>query len=102
MKALIASALLLLCPPALTQSLPACAKTGAASIMFNGKLALKLADVADCPAGSFEIIPNVMVEGQPMVHFNTGIGGCVAGASPNVIVDGKAVTSTGDVTCPQN
>ncbi len=102
MKSLLAAALLNISSQALAQGLPACAKTGAASVMFNGKPALKLADVAACPAGSFEIIPNVMVEGQPMVHFNTGVGGCVAGASPNVIVNGKAVTSTGDVACPQN
>lgn len=102
MKALLAAALLLIAAPALAQGLPPCAKTGAASVMFNGKAALKLADVATCPAGSFEIIPNVMVEGQPMVHFNTGVAGCIASASPNVIVGGKTVTSKGDVACPQN
>ena len=101
MKSIIA-ALLLAVTPSLAQPFPACARTGAASVFFNGKPALKLADVAACPAGSFEIIPNVMIEGQPMVHFNTGIGGCVSGASPNVMVDGKAVTSTGDVACPEN
>ncbi len=102
MKALLAATLLIITAPALAQGLPGCAKTGAASVMFNSKPALKLADVAACPAGSFEIIPNVMIEGQPMVHFNTGVSGCIAGASPNVIVGGKAVTTTGDVACPQN
>jgi uncharacterized Zn-binding protein involved in type VI secretion len=96
---LLVSALLLIPAPSLAQSLPACANTGAASVMFNGKPALKLADVATCPAGSFEIIPNAMIGGQPMVHFNTGIGGFVADAGPHVMVDGKAVTSTGDVSC---
>ena len=102
MKSLIAAAQLIAATLALAQPLQSCARSGAVSVFFNGKPALKLADVVACPAGSFEIIPNVMIEGQPMVHFNTGVGGCLSGSSPNVLVDGKAVTSTGDVACPQN
>lgn len=88
--------------PAIAANLPACAKTGAASVMFNGKPALKLSDVVACPQGTWAIIPNMMIEGEPMVHFNTGVAGCVANGSPNVIVDGKSATSAGDVACPQN
>ncbi len=82
--------------------LPSCAKTGAKSVMFNSKPALKLSDVAACPSGSYEIIPNVMIEGEPMVHFNSGVAGCVAGGSPNIIVNGKSATTAGDVACPEN
>ncbi len=85
--------------PAKAGELPACAKTGAKSVMFNGKPALKLSDVATCPAGSYEIIPNVQVEGEPMVHINTGVSGCKADKSPNVIVNGKAAATAGDVAC---
>ena len=85
--------------PAFAEELPACTKTGAKSVYFNGKPAVKLGDVTTCPAGSYEIIPNVIIEGQPLVHFNTGVAGCVSGASPHVVVDGKAVTTAGDVDC---
>ena len=88
--------------PALATDLPACAKTGAASVMFNGKPALKLSDVAGCPQGTWAIIPDMMIEGEPMVHFNTGVAGCVATSSPNVIVNGKSAATAGDVACPQN
>lgn len=88
--------------PAAAEDFPACAKTGAASVMFNGKPALKLSDVATCPPGTWVIIPNMMIEGEPMVHFNTGVAGCAADGSPNIIVDGKTATSAGDVACPQN
>ncbi|MGL4490617.1 MAG: hypothetical protein ACRCU5_14355 [Rhizobiaceae bacterium] len=81
------------------QETPACAKTGASSVRINGKPALKLSDVAACPAGSFEIIPNVRIEGEPMVHINTGVAGCSDTKSPNVFVNGKATTTAGDVTC---
>lgn len=79
-----------------TLPMPDCVKTGAATVFFNGKPALKLADVAACPPGSFEIIPNVMIEGQPMVHLS----GCAAG-SPNVSVGGKSANTLGDSPCPQ-
>lgn len=97
-----AFALALFAPlPALASGLPPCAKTGAASVMFNGKPALKLSDVAACPAGTWEIIPGMVIEGEPMVHFNTGVSGCTAAASPNVFIDGKAVVTAGDPSCPQ-
>ncbi len=88
--------------PAIAADLPSCAKTGAASVMFNGKPALKLSDVVACPQGTWAIIPNMMIEGEPMVHFNTGVAGCVANGSPNVIVDGRQANTAGDVACPQN
>ncbi|MGB8817306.1 MAG: hypothetical protein WCC66_05215 [Rhizobiaceae bacterium] len=101
MRLLIAALALFAAAPAFAQTFPACAKTGARSVFFNGKPALKLEDVAACPPGSFEIIPNVMIEGQPMVHFNTGVAGCAAAGSPNVTAGGKAATTSGDVTCPE-
>jgi uncharacterized Zn-binding protein involved in type VI secretion len=81
------------------QEIPDCAKTGAASVVFNGKPALKLADVVTCPPSSYEIIPNVVIEGQPMVHFNTGVAGCKSEGSPNVIVNGKVSNTVGAVIC---
>lgn len=101
MKMLIAAAAVLAAAPSFAQTFPACAKTGAKSVFFNGKPALKLEDVATCPPGSFTVIPNVMIEGQPMVHFNTGVSGCLASGSPNIIVNGKAATAKGDVACPE-
>ncbi len=88
--------------PVVAADFPACAKTGAASVMFNGKPALKLSDVAACPPGTWEIIPNVVIEGEPMVHFNIGVAGSSASGSPNVMVDGKQANTAGDIACPQN
>ena len=78
------------------ETLPSCVKSGAVSVFFNGKPALKLADVAACPPGSFELIPNIVIESQPMVHLT----GCATG-STNVMAGGKASNTTGDAPCPQ-
>lgn len=82
--------------PATSQEAPAgiilpCVKTGAVSVFFNGKPALKLGDVAACPPAMYEIIPNIVIEGQPMVHLT----GCTA-HSPNVSAAGKSTNSLGD------
>lgn len=91
---------LLLLPvlPAAAQELPACAVTGAASVMINGRPALRLSDVAACPPGLFEPVPGVFVEGEPAVRFVAQ--GCVAAGSANVTIEGTGAARTGDVACP--
>ena len=88
-----------LCHSAMAQdtaigAMPSCVKTGAVSVFFNGKPALKLGDVAACPPATYQIIPNIVIEGQPMVHLT----GCAAG-SPNISADSQAANTLGD--CPR-
>ncbi len=89
-------AVLILCLPfpALAENMPACAKTGAKSVFFNGAPALKLSDVIACPPGSWTLIPNIVIEGEPMVHLN-----CATSGSANVIAGGEAANTVGDTAC---
>ena len=95
--ALLAAAVI----PAHAQDLPACARTGSKSVMFNGLPVLRLSDVQACPPGSYTIVNGFFVEGEPVVQFNPGGEDCIAGASPNIIINGQAVNRTGDVVCQQ-
>lgn len=97
---LTALALLPAPSPALAQSLPACATGGASSVMINGLPALRLSDVAGCPAGMFEPVPGIFIEGQPAVRFVAPVEGCVAGGSASVTMNGAPATRGGDAVCP--
>ena len=84
------------------QPLPACALSGATSVMFNGKPALRLSDVINCPPELYEVVQSVQVEGQPMVQFHAGAtdtGDCTATSSPDIAVEGRAAQGLGDVRC---
>lgn len=86
--------------PAVAQELPACAVTGASSVMINGRPALRLSDVAACPPGLFEPVPGVFVEGEPAVRFVAPVEGCVAAGSADVTINGAGAARAGDVVCP--
>lgn len=98
----IALAFALLPPalPAVAQDMPACAVTGASSVMINGRPALRLSDVAACPLGLFEPVPGVFVEGEPAVRFVAPAEGCVVVGSSDVTIDGVGAVRAGDVVCP--
>lgn len=98
----VAFVLALLAPalPAATQELPACAVTGASSVMINGRPALRLSDVAACPPGLFETVPGVFVEGEPAVRFVAPVEGCVAVRSSDVTINGAGAVRAGDAVCP--
>lgn len=84
------------------QPLPDCALTGSASVMIGGRPALRLSDVARCPAGLYEIIPSIRIEGQPMVHIKPVANEtvtCTAAGDPTVSAGGKAATRLGDANC---
>lgn len=96
------AASLLLPLPALAQERPSCALTGSMSVMIDGKPALRLSDVANCPPDLYEVINSIMIEGQPMVHFRSGISGkttCAARGDKSVTVEGKEAQTLGDVDC---
>lgn len=89
----------------LAEPVPDCALKGALSVMIGGRPALRLSDVARCPAALYEVIPSIQIEGQPMVHFKTGAtekANCTATGDATVSVEGKQATRLGDVNCQQN
>jgi uncharacterized Zn-binding protein involved in type VI secretion len=85
--------------------LPSCAMSGSKSVFIGGAPALRLSDVINCPPELYEIVPSVMIEGQPMVKFRTGVGekgNCTARGEETVSVEGESASRLGDVTCTQN
>ncbi|WP_438753109.1 PAAR domain-containing protein [Pararhizobium sp. O133] len=86
------------------QPLPACALSGATSVMIGGQPALRLSDVVNCPPELYEIVPSIFIEGQPIVHFRSGSaakGDCIAKGESSVMVEGEAAQRTGDVACTE-
>ncbi|WP_029059860.1 hypothetical protein [Stappia stellulata] len=86
--------------PAIAQALPGCAQTGAASVFINGRPMLRLSDVAGCPAGMFEPVPGIFVEGQPAVRLATPAPNCSGGGSADVLLGGVPAGRAGDAACP--
>jgi|GEM_PF-1468430 len=85
--------------------IPACAMSGSKSVFIGGAPALRLSDVVNCPPELYEIVPSVMIEGQPMVKFRSGVGekgNCTARGDETVSVEGESASRLGDVTCTQN
>ncbi|WP_077960375.1 PAAR domain-containing protein [Ensifer adhaerens] len=84
--------------------IPTCALSGASSVMIGGQPALRLSDVANCPPELYEVVPSIMVEGQPVVHFRAGSGkkgDCSAKGEATVTFEGEAAQRVGDVDCRQ-
>lgn len=85
--------------------IPACAMSGAKSVFIGGAPALRLSDVVNCPPELYEIVPSIMIEGQPMVKFRTGVGekgNCTARGEETVMAEGRSTSRVGDVACTQN
>ena len=85
--------------------IPACAMSGSKSVFIGGAPALRLSDVVNCPPELYEIVPSIMIEGQPMVKFRTGVGekgNCTARGEETVMAEGESASRLGDVNCTQN
>ena len=85
--------------------LPACALSGSQGVFFGGAPALRLSDVINCPPELYEILPSMMIDGQPMVKFRSGTGekgNCTARGDETVQVEGEAASRLGDVACREN
>jgi uncharacterized Zn-binding protein involved in type VI secretion len=102
---------LLAAPPAVSVAedaaapIPACALSGSKSVFIGGAPALRMSDVVNCPPELYEIVPSIMIEGQPMVKFRTGMGekgNCTARGEETVIAEGEPTSRLGDVNCTQN
>ncbi|QRM56056.1 PAAR domain-containing protein [Sinorhizobium sp. BG8] len=84
--------------------MPACALSGAASVMIGGAPALRLSDVANCPPELYEVVPGITIEGQPIVHFRSGAaekGKCIARGEGSVLVESGSAARVGDVLCTE-
>lgn len=81
---------------------PNCALTGTSSLMVEGRGMLKLSDVQGCKNLRYEIIPSLMIEGEPAVRLvPTGNIKCGVGGSTSVTAEGGAIIRIGDVVCPK-
>jgi uncharacterized Zn-binding protein involved in type VI secretion len=70
--------------------------------MIGGRPALRLSDVANCPAELYEVVPSIRIEGQPVIRFRTGTGArgsCTAAGDPSVRFEGRTAPRIGDVDC---
>ncbi|MDO9414654.1 hypothetical protein [Pararhizobium sp.] len=108
MAGLGAGALMLMGNGAMVQAedapspLAGCALSGATSVFIGGAPALRLADVVNCPAELYEIVPGIMIEGQPLVRVRSGTGekgNCTTRGDDTVIANGQATQRLGDVAC---
>lgn len=76
-------------------SAPGCALLGSESVRVEGLGMLRLGDVAACPGLSYEIVPNVMINGQPAVRL-TPRPDCASKGSDSVLVNGAVASRQGD------
>lgn len=82
--------------------LAGCALSGASSVFIGGAPALRLSDVVNCPADLYEIVPGIMIEGQPLVRVRSGASGkanCAAKGETTVTANDQPMQRLGDVSC---
>lgn len=85
--------------------LAGCALSGASSVFIGGAQALRLSDVVNCPADLYEIVPGIMIEGQPLVRVRSGVSekaNCAAKGETTVTANGQPMQRLGDVVCSTN
>ena len=69
---------------------------------IGGAPALRLSDVVNCPADLYEIVPGIMIEGQPLVRVRSGVSGkanCAAKGETTVTANDQPMQRLGDVSC---
>jgi uncharacterized Zn-binding protein involved in type VI secretion len=74
---------------------PPCGLTGSADAFAEGRAMLRLGDVAGCPGVRYELIPGVLINGQPAVRLLPQDDCAAAGASSVRTGDGAAGTTGG-------
>jgi uncharacterized Zn-binding protein involved in type VI secretion len=82
--------------------LAGCAMSGASSVFIGGAPALRLSDVVNCPADLYEIIPGIMIEGQPLVRVRSGTSAkadCATKGETTVTANDQPMQRLGDVSC---
>lgn len=87
---------------AASSPLAGCALSGASSVFIGGAPALRLSDVVNCPADLYEIVPGIMIEGQPLVRVRSGSSekaDCVTKGETTVTANDQPMQRLGDVNC---
>jgi uncharacterized Zn-binding protein involved in type VI secretion len=82
--------------------LAGCALSGASSVFIGGAPALRLSDVVNCPADLYEIVPGIMIEGQPLVRVRSGSSkkaDCATKGETTVTANNQPMQRLGDVNC---
>ena len=82
--------------------LAGCALSGASSVFIGGAPALRLSDVVNCPADLYEIVPGIMIEGQPLVRVRSGSSekaDCATKGETTVAANNQPMQRLGDVNC---
>lgn len=92
----LALALALLASATRAQTTPACALSGSPNVMINGVGMLRLGDVQGCPGLRYEIIPGLIINGQPAVRLLPA-DDCAAAGSENALADGAPLSRRGDL-----
>jgi uncharacterized Zn-binding protein involved in type VI secretion len=96
------SALPALADDAAPSPLAGCALSGASSVFIGGAPALRLSDVVNCPADLYEIVPGIMIEGQPLVRVRSGLSekaDCATKGETTVTANDQPMQRLGDVNC---
>jgi len=77
-----------------------CGLIGSNPVIVEGRSMLKLSDVQGCEGVAYEVIPSVMIEGEPAVQLvPKASGACRISRAVSVIVDGEQVRRVGEIAC---
>jgi len=77
-----------------------CGLIGSNPVIVEGRSMLKLSDVQGCEGVAYEIIPNLMIEGEPAVRLvPKASGACRISSAVSVNAKGEQVRRVGDITC---
>lgn len=80
---------------------PPCALTGSPSLLAESRAMLRLGDVQGCEGVRYEVIPGVMLEGQPAVRLLPDVAAdCAAVGAASVSIGGHPAQRVGDLDCP--
>ena len=75
-----------------------CALTGSESVLIEGRGMLRLSDVTGCPNLRYEIIPHLLINGEPAVRLLPS-DECATSGAESVLADGAPLGTVGDAGC---
>lgn len=82
--------------------MPPCALSGSPTVKIDGRPALRLSDVANCPPDSYDILSTLRIDGEPAVSFKrlpSADAGCTTDQGVTVTAEGKSMARLGDRAC---
>ncbi len=76
---------------------PPCIATGSSNVFAEGRPMLRLSDVSACDPRTYEIIPSVFVNGEPVVRLvSSGEDGPAPEGATSVMIEGAPASRAGD------